>query len=181
MEVSAEKTEYTLLGARETNLLSLKVGEAALKEVRTPKQLGLAMQPHKGLSKHAMTMKAADNTRTMQLMAVASPQWGADREKLRAFYLALVQAKMCYGVASWRFDTSVSDRERMERVQARAAHIVAGIPKAANREDALREALLKLINEVAHHRALEYFLRLKAKGPAHTKVADSIFPPNQTL
>ncbi|KAH8615462.1 putative Reverse transcriptase (RNA dependent DNA polymerase) [Trypanosoma vivax] len=101
MEVSAEKTEYTLFGARETNLLSLKVGETALKKVRTPKLLGLTIQPHKGLSKHVMCMKAAANTRLLQLRAVASPEWGPDREKLRAFYLALVQAKMCYGVASW--------------------------------------------------------------------------------
>ncbi|CCD20778.1 reverse transcriptase (RNA-dependent DNA polymerase), partial [Trypanosoma vivax Y486] len=181
MEVSAEKTEYTLFGAREANLLSLKVGETALKEERTPKLLGLTMQPHKGLSKHVRGMKAAANTRLLQLRAVASPEWGPDREKLRAFYLALVQAKMCYGVASWWFDTSLSDRERLERVQAQAAHIVAGIPKAANREDALREARLKSINEVAHRRALEYYLRLKAKGPVHAKVADSIFPPEHPI
>ncbi|KAH8608905.1 hypothetical protein ERJ75_001264300 [Trypanosoma vivax] len=99
----------------------------------------------------------------------------------RAFYLALVQAKMCYGVASWWFDTSLSDRERLERVQAHAAHIVAGIPKAANREDALREARLKPINEVTHWRVLEYYLRLKAKGPVHAKVADSIFPPEHPI
>ncbi|KAH8618285.1 hypothetical protein ERJ75_000291200 [Trypanosoma vivax] len=94
MEVSAEKTEYTLLGARETNLLSLKVGETALKEGRAPKLLGLTMQPHKGLSKHVMCIEEAANTRFLQLRAVASPEWGPDREKLRAFYLALVQAKM---------------------------------------------------------------------------------------
>ncbi|KAH8616230.1 hypothetical protein ERJ75_000499900 [Trypanosoma vivax] len=88
---------------------------------------------------------------------------------------------MCYGVASWWFDTSLSDRERLERVQAQAAHIVAGTPKAANREDALREARLKPINEVAHRRALEYYLRLKAKGPVHAKVADSIFPPEHPI
>ncbi|KAH8606834.1 putative RNase H [Trypanosoma vivax] len=88
---------------------------------------------------------------------------------------------MCYGVASWWFDTSLSDRERLERVQAQAAHLVAGIPKAANREDALREARLKPISEVTHRRALEYYLRLKAKGPVHAKVADSIFPPEHPI
>ncbi|CCD20833.1 hypothetical protein, conserved [Trypanosoma vivax Y486] len=181
MEVSAEKTEYTLFGARETNLLSLKVGETALKEERTPKLLGLTMQPHKGLSKHVMCMKAAANTRLLQLRAVASPECGPDSEKLRAFYLASVQAKMCYGVASWWFDTSVSDRERLERVQTQAAQIVAGVPKASNLEDALRAARLKPINEVAHRRELEYYLRLKAKGPVHAKVADSIFPPEHPI
>ncbi|KAH8605670.1 hypothetical protein ERJ75_000120700 [Trypanosoma vivax] len=165
MEVSAEKAEYTPFGARETNLLSLKVGETALKEERAPKLLGRTMQPHKGLSKHVLCMKEAANTRPMQLRAVASPEWGPDRERLRVFYLALVQAKMCYGVASWWFDTSLSDRERLERVQAQAAHMVAGISKAANRDDALREARLKPINESAHRRALEHYLRLKAKGP----------------
>ncbi|KAH8605701.1 hypothetical protein ERJ75_001592200 [Trypanosoma vivax] len=115
MEVSAEKTEYTLFGARETNLLSLKVGETALKEERTPKLLGRTMQPHKGLSKHALNMKAAANARLTQLLAVASPERGPDREQLRAFCLALVQNKMCYGVASWWFDTSLSDHERLER------------------------------------------------------------------
>ncbi|KAH8617826.1 putative Reverse transcriptase (RNA dependent DNA polymerase) [Trypanosoma vivax] len=121
MELSAEKTEYTLFGSRETNLLSLKVGETTLKEERTPKLLGLTMQPHKGLSKHVMCMKAAANTRLLQLRAVASPEWGPDREKLRAFYLALVQAKMCYGVSSWWFYTLLSDREQVERVQTQAA------------------------------------------------------------
>ncbi|KAG8339135.1 reverse transcriptase (RNA-dependent DNA polymerase) [Trypanosoma vivax] len=181
MEVSAEKTEYTLFGARETNLLSLKVGETVRKEERTPKLLGLTMQPHKGLSKHVLCMKAAASTRIMQLRAVASPERGPDRDKLRALYLALVQAKMCYGVASWWLDTSLSDRGRLDRVWAQAANIVAGIPKAAKREDTLREARLKPINEVAHRRALEYYLRLKAKGPAHAKVADSIFPPEHPI
>ncbi|CCD20167.1 hypothetical protein, conserved (fragment), partial [Trypanosoma vivax Y486] len=181
MEVSAEKTEYTLFGARETNLLSLKIGETALKEGRTPKLLGLTMQPHKGPSKHVMCMKAAANTRLTQLRAVASPEWCPEREKLCAFYFALLPAKMCYGIASWWLDASLSDRERLERVQAQAAHIVAGIPKAFDREDALREARLKPPNEVVHKRALEYYLRLKAKGPAHTKVADSIFPPERPV
>ncbi|CCD19305.1 hypothetical protein ERJ75_000432400 [Trypanosoma vivax] len=181
MEVSAEKTEYTLFGARETNLLSLKVGETVLKEMRTPKLLGLTMQPHKELSKHVTCMKAAANTRLMQLRAVAPPEWGPDREKMRAFYLALVPAKMCYGVVPSLFDTSLWDRERLERVQAQAAHIVACIPKAANLEDALRQERLKPINEVAQRRALEYYLRLKAKGPVHAKVADSIFPPEHSI
>ncbi|KAG8345929.1 reverse transcriptase (RNA-dependent DNA polymerase) [Trypanosoma vivax] len=88
---------------------------------------------------------------------------------------------MCYGVASWWFDTSLSDRERLERVRALAAHIVAGIPKAANLEDALLEARPKPINGVACWRALEYFLCLKAKGPAHAKVAEAIFPSEQTI
>ncbi|KAG8340386.1 putative Reverse transcriptase (RNA dependent DNA polymerase) [Trypanosoma vivax] len=73
MEVSAEKAEYTLSVARETNLLSLKVGETPLKEVRTPKLLGLAMQPRKGLSKHALATRAVANMRLMQLRAVSSP------------------------------------------------------------------------------------------------------------
>ncbi|KAH8620195.1 hypothetical protein ERJ75_000088600 [Trypanosoma vivax] len=115
MEVSAEKTEHTLFGARETNLLSLEVGETVLKEERTPKPLGLTMQPHKGLTKHALSVKAAAGTRPMQLMAVASPQLCPEREKLRAFYLSPVQAKICYDVASRWFDASLSDRERLER------------------------------------------------------------------
>ncbi|KAH8616473.1 hypothetical protein ERJ75_000475800 [Trypanosoma vivax] len=98
MEVSAEKTEYTLFGARETNLLSLKVGETALKEERTPKTGGLTMQPHKGLSKHVPSMKAAANTRLLQLRAVVSPECVSDREKLRSFWLTLAREKMCYGV-----------------------------------------------------------------------------------
>ncbi|KAH8620232.1 putative Reverse transcriptase (RNA dependent DNA polymerase) [Trypanosoma vivax] len=79
MEVSAEKTEHTLFGARETNLLSLEVGETVLKEVRTPKPLGLTMHPHEWLSKHAPSMKAAADTRLMQLRAVASPEWGPQK------------------------------------------------------------------------------------------------------
>ncbi|KAG8339179.1 hypothetical protein TRVL_09994 [Trypanosoma vivax] len=128
-----------------------------------------------------MSMKAAADMRLTQLRAVASPQWCPGRKKLRAFYLALVQAKMCHGVASWWSDASLSDRERLERVRARAAHMVPGIPKAPNREDAKRDARLKPINEVANRRASENYLQLKAKDPAHAKVADSIFPPEHPI
>ncbi|RHW72721.1 Reverse transcriptase (RNA-dependent DNA polymerase) [Trypanosoma brucei equiperdum] len=134
---SAGKAEYTLFGARDTNLLYLRIGETVLKEVYTPKLVGLTVQPHKGLSKHARSVKAAADTRLMQLRAVVSPEWGPDREKLRAFYLVLVRAKIFYGIASWWSDSSLSDRERLERVQAQAAQIMTGIPKAANREDAV--------------------------------------------
>ncbi|KAG8344699.1 hypothetical protein TRVL_04480 [Trypanosoma vivax] len=118
MEVSAMKTEHTLFGARETSLLSLKVGETVLKEARAPRPFGLTMQLHKVLSKHVMCMKAAAHTRLMQLRAVASAEWRPHREKLRALRLELVQAKVCYGVASWWFDASLSDHEQLERVQA---------------------------------------------------------------
>ncbi|KAH8606538.1 hypothetical protein ERJ75_001504900 [Trypanosoma vivax] len=64
------------------NLLNLKVGEAVLKEVGAPKPLGLTVQPHKGLSKHVLSVKEAADTRLMQLRAVASPEWGPEREKL---------------------------------------------------------------------------------------------------
>ncbi|KAG8341545.1 hypothetical protein TRVL_07627 [Trypanosoma vivax] len=89
------------------------LGETSPKEDRTPRLLGLTMHPHEWLSKHAPSMKGAAGTRLMQLRAVASPEWGPEREKLRAFYLALAQAQICYGVASWWFDTSLSDRERL--------------------------------------------------------------------
>ncbi|KAG8339544.1 hypothetical protein TRVL_09629 [Trypanosoma vivax] len=126
-------------------------------------------------------MKAATSTRLTQLGAVASPEWGPEREGLCAFCLALVRAKMCYWVASWWFDSSLSDRERLERVQAKAMNVVAGIPKVANREDGLREEQPKRINEVAHRTALEYCLQLKAKGPVHAEVAGSIFPPEDPI
>ncbi|KAG8340037.1 hypothetical protein TRVL_09133 [Trypanosoma vivax] len=73
MVVSAEKAGHTLFGAREANLLSLKIGETALKEERVPKLIGLTMQPHKGLSKHLPSMKGPAITRLLQLRAVASP------------------------------------------------------------------------------------------------------------
>ncbi|KAH8617582.1 hypothetical protein ERJ75_000367700 [Trypanosoma vivax] len=104
------------------------------------------MEPHKGLSKHALCVTAAADTQLLQLRAVVSPEWGPDREKLCAFYLALAKVKMCYGIASWWFEAALSDRDRLKRVQAQAAHIVAGIPKCPNREDALREGRLKPIN-----------------------------------
>ncbi|KAH8612904.1 hypothetical protein ERJ75_000844400 [Trypanosoma vivax] len=123
-----------------------------------------------------MCMTAAPNARLLQLKAVASPEGETAREKLRPFCLALAKTKRSYGVASWWFDTSLSDRERPERVQTQTAHIVAGIPKAANMEDALREARMRPNNAMAHQRASEFFLRLKGKGPVHAKVADSVFP-----
>ncbi|CCD19857.1 reverse transcriptase (RNA-dependent DNA polymerase), partial [Trypanosoma vivax Y486] len=177
MEVSAEKTECTPFGARTTTLLSLKVGRDALKEERAGKLLGLTMQTHKGLTKHVMSMKAAANTRLMQLRAVASPEWVPDRENVHAFYLALVQATLCYGVAPWWFDASLPGRERLDRVQVEGQHIVAAMPKAANRESGLREAKLKPINAAAQRRALEKYLRLEDEGTQDDKVPDTIFPP----
>ncbi|CCD18575.1 hypothetical protein, conserved [Trypanosoma vivax Y486] len=182
MEVSAEKAEYTLFGPRQKSLLSPREGEAALKEGRAPKLLGLTVQPHKRSTKHALSIEEAAGTQLTQVrQAIAPPEGGTTRDELRAFCLALVQNKMCYAVASWWFDTSLSDRERLGRVQAQAAHIVAGIPKAFERKDALREARLKTVSGVPHRRVLEYYLRLKAKGPVHTEGTSSIFPPERPI
>ncbi|KAH8614888.1 hypothetical protein ERJ75_000641500 [Trypanosoma vivax] len=110
MEVSAEKTEYKPFDARGTKLLSLRVGDAALKEGRAPKLLGLAVQPHTRWSEHVMCMKEAPGTCPLLLRAVAAPERGPDREQLRAFHLASVQKKdvlrscvmvvRCFGVGS---------------------------------------------------------------------------------
>ncbi|KAH8614882.1 hypothetical protein ERJ75_000643600 [Trypanosoma vivax] len=175
MEVPAEKTEYRTFGARGTKLLSLRVGDDALKEGRAPKLLGLAVQPRTRWSEHVMCMKEAPGTCPLLLRAEAAPERGPDREQLRAFHLASVQKTMCCGVASWWFDASVSDRGRLERVRAQTARVAAGIPKAFDREDALCEARLKPVGGVPHRRALEYCLQLKVEGPARAKVADSIF------
>ncbi|KAH8609944.1 hypothetical protein ERJ75_001152900 [Trypanosoma vivax] len=178
MEVSAEKTEYKPFDARGTKLLSLRVGDAALKEGRAPKLLGLAVQPHTRWSEHVMCMKEAPGTCPLLLRAVAAPERGPDREQLRAFHLASVQKKMCYGVASWWFDASVSDRERLERVRAQAARVAAGIPKAFDREDALCEARLKPVSGVPHRRALEYCLQLKVEGRRARKWRTASSGPN---
>ncbi|SCU69528.1 uncharacterized protein TEOVI_000109400 [Trypanosoma equiperdum] len=69
----------------------------------------------------------------------------------------------------------------MERVQTQAVHIVAGISRAANREDAVREARLKSINAVAQRRVSEYYLGLKVKGPTHAQLGDSIFSPEHPV
>ncbi|KAG8340709.1 hypothetical protein TRVL_08461 [Trypanosoma vivax] len=97
-------------------------------------------------------MQTAATTRVMLLRAVAKPEWDPKRGKLRVFYLALGQAKVWYGACSWWSDASVSDRERQDGVQAQAAHIVAGIPAVANREDFLREACLETITDEVHRR-----------------------------
>ncbi|SCU72739.1 Reverse transcriptase (RNA-dependent DNA polymerase), putative [Trypanosoma equiperdum] len=79
--LSAEKTECTLFGARDTNILNLRIG-VTVKEVHTPKLLSLTIQLHNGLRKHARSVKAAADTRLMQLREVASSDWGPDRERL---------------------------------------------------------------------------------------------------
>ncbi|KAH8618584.1 hypothetical protein ERJ75_000264400 [Trypanosoma vivax] len=72
------------------------------------------------------------------------------------FTLQQCKVELCYVVASWWFDVALSDRRLLERVQAQEAHRVAGLPKAAKRQDALREARLKPIHEVGYRRALEH-------------------------
>ncbi|KAH8606499.1 hypothetical protein ERJ75_001507300 [Trypanosoma vivax] len=91
----------------------------------------------------------------MQLRAVASPEWGPEREKLRAFCVALVQAKMCYGVTVVRC-LAVGSRAAGQGAGTGGTRS-GGYSKAANREDALREARLKPINEAVHRRALEHY------------------------
>ncbi|KAH8620081.1 hypothetical protein ERJ75_000101100 [Trypanosoma vivax] len=135
------------------------------------------MQLRKELTNHATSAKAVADTRLKLLRAVASAEWCPEREKLRVFSPALVKANICRVIDSRWFDAFLSDLTRLERVQAQAAHIVVGVSKAVNREGVLREARLKLINEVALRRALEYYLLLMPAGPQRAKVADSTFPP----
>ncbi|CCD18435.1 putative Reverse transcriptase (RNA dependent DNA polymerase) [Trypanosoma vivax] len=155
MRVSAEETARMLFGQRYTSLLSLKIGGPVLKEVRTPLLRGLTVQLHKGLRKHASSVKAREGACLKQLRAEASAEWGPDMEKLRDFCLAAVQDRICYGVASWWFDASLQDRERLGWARAPGTSGI-GQSKSSRCEDAMVVAGLGLMSEEAHRRSLKY-------------------------
>ncbi|RNE95641.1 Tcoingi protein, partial [Trypanosoma conorhini] len=181
MEVSVEKTQYTFFGVRYANSLVLTVQGKQLRETRTPKLLGYILQPHKGAGKHVREKMDSGNRKLLQLRAIASPEWGPSKETLRAFYMALIRARVCYGIAVWWFLASPSSRDALERLQARAAHVIAGVPGNANRHDILKEARLCTIDAYATYKALEFYLQAKVRGGIHAATAERLVPSDHTV
>lgn len=110
-----------------------------------------------------------------KLRAVASPEFGPSRETLRAFYLALIQAKVLYASGAWWFHPSVSNNKTVEALHTRPAHVIAGVPMSANRTDILKEARLHPLHEVATERALEYYLKATKRGGLGKIYASALF------
>ncbi|KAH8619203.1 hypothetical protein ERJ75_000186700 [Trypanosoma vivax] len=139
------------------------MSENMLNEGRISRLLCLIAQPHNGLSKRAKSVEAS-STRIMKPKAVASPEWGPQRN-LRAFYLALVRGTICYGNTSWRLEASLPHRERTERVAGYLAHTVAGGREAVRKEGAARETQLRPISNAASRAGFGILPSPESAGP----------------
>ncbi|KEG05254.1 Tbingi protein, partial [Trypanosoma grayi] len=94
------------------------------------------------------------------------------RDTLRAFYLALVQAKAMYGIEVWYWDASSTSRSALDAGQCKASKIIAGIRKGNRIEHALLEASPQPRSTMVLTRSLKYMLLCETLGGLCVTVAE---------
>ncbi|KEG07415.1 Tbingi protein [Trypanosoma grayi] len=176
MEVNASKTKYAFFGTTSANPFALLYNGAQVTMERLPTLLGITFQKCRGMSSHVARLQQQINQRLMQLAAVSSCSWGPKRDTLRAFYLALVQAKAMYGIEVWYWDASSTSRTTLNAGQYKACKIIAGIPKGSRTEDALLEANSQQLSTMLLAHSLKYMFLYKAQGGAVRNSAKAVYP-----
>lgn len=104
---------------------------------------------------------------------MASPELEPSKEIFRAFYIAFIQAKICRGIQTWWFAASPSDKEKIERLHARAAYAITSVPTAAYGYDMLKYIYISRLCAVwgpVVFRAVKYYLGANKRFPLSSPI-----------
>lgn len=63
----------------------------------------------------------------------------------------------------------------LKKLHCHAASAIAGIPRGASRDDALKEARLDTLESVVHRRSIEYYLNSTTRGGHLKEIAEDMF------
>ncbi|PWV20254.1 hypothetical protein C3747_7g209 [Trypanosoma cruzi] len=104
--------------------------------------------------------------RLLHLKLILSVAWRTTRDTLRAFHLALVQAKAMYGIAVWHWGASPASRSTPNSAQYQRSKMISGIPKGSRMEDAVLETEPRPLPDVVLGRRFRCALLCETRGSA---------------
>ena len=108
---------------------------------RSPKILGVIMDPSLSFHKHCNYVTDRIDKRTNMLKALAGSSWGQDKETLLLTYNALGKSISSYGAPIWSTNASDSSYKKIQTAQNAALRTTTGAQKMARIDHLHQESL----------------------------------------
>ena len=180
MDVNVSKTKACHFRSRRSAPV-LRYRGTELESDDTPKLLGVTFNKHRGFGYHTKSMKAKTLRTLVRLSAVANTLFGASRDVVRCFYLALVSSYVCYACPVWFGIASLTDMATMDSIQARGARLACGLPATTNTYDSLLEPNLPSAAEQVKFFTYKFFLLSSLRGGFQGDIVARCFPPSSDI
>ncbi|UYV70713.1 hypothetical protein LAZ67_8000346 [Cordylochernes scorpioides] len=178
---------------------NIKYDSNQIKFSRTPKYLGVTLDPSLTYGPHINQTVLRAKKRLNILKRISGYEWGADRNTLRQTYLALIRPILEYAQPVWQ-TASKTNLNKIDQVQSSAARIICGLrntcptkiaeieanllPLTHRRKIGLADYIYKRVNAPKSHRTGEFIrkwkpkTRLKRLSPMHLAYRELL--PNST-
>ncbi|UYV72708.1 hypothetical protein LAZ67_10000380 [Cordylochernes scorpioides] len=178
---------------------NIKYDNNQIKFSRTPKYLGVTLDPSLTYGPHINQTVLRAKKRLNILKRISGYEWGADRDTLRKTYLALIRPFLEYAQPVWQ-TASKTNLNKIDQVQSSAARIICGLrntcptkiaeieanllPLTHRRKIGLADYIYKRVNAPKSHRTGEFIrkwkpkTRLKRLSPMHLAYRELL--PNST-
>ncbi|GFW58177.1 putative RNA-directed DNA polymerase from transposon BS [Trichonephila clavipes] len=126
-----------------------------------PKYLGFAFDPEILGNKHIDNIVLKTRKRLNILRYISGCDWGADAGTLRNTYISLIRPILEYGVPVY-YSTSVTNPQKLEKVQLNAARIITGLRNTCPIDIVLFEADLQPLSLRRRACLTKYYNKLRS-------------------
>ena len=158
-------------------ILNLTINNIKIPTVRNPKILGLTFDPALNFSEHTKITKTKAESSLKILKAIASTNWGKQKEVLLTTYKTIVLPVIEYASTVWSPVISDTNLQKLQSVQNHALRITTGCTLDTNAQHLHRETkTLPLSNHLKLHASQ---LRQKCqdnKHPLHNLTRQALCP-----
>src|SRR6267154_1536919 len=158
-------TLFTSCTREQDVTLNLTINNIIIPTVKTPKILGLTLDPSLSFREHTRITKEKADSSIKILKALTSTSWGKQKETLLATYKTITRPIIEYASTVWSPILSSTNLQDLQFIQNNALRVITGCTSDTNTQHLHTETkTLPLMNHLRLHASQ---LRQKAKLPMH--------------
>ena len=149
---------------------------------RSPKILGVIMDPSLSYHKHCNYVSDRIDKRNNMLKALAGSSWRQDKKTLLLTYNALVKSIANYAALVWRTNASDSSFKKMQTAQNAALRTATGVHKMASIDHLRPGSLTQKVKDHSDMISSQYLVNcLEEDHVCHGITTQEPRPMNETL
>jgi ribonuclease HI len=118
LRISSDKTKAVLFGKDLSRRYPIfKLNGSSIKIVEYAKYLGVLIDRHLGFTHHLSYLNDEIVSYNTKIKRVGNAYWGVSIETLRIWYIAVVEAKLCYAIQAWFPCLNCHGRRKLDSIQ----------------------------------------------------------------
>jgi hypothetical protein len=182
LEISPLKLTLTLLTpdpGEYSKTIDLKINNISVPTNKTPKILGLHLDPKLTFSTHTQYISQKASRRLQPLKALASHTWGQDRDTLLLIYKQYIRSIIEYASPAWHPTLAPSNLNKLQTLQNHALRIITGCTLMTPIPHLHHETKTLPIAELSDMIGTQFFAKLSQPGNPSEHLTINTEPPRK--